>query len=148
MSHLSKGWSICQKVGPFVKRLVHLSKGWSICQKVRSICQKGGPFVKRVVHLSKGVPEPPITILLPGKCTGPRLCYLTCMCPTWKMHMLVGQIMMEPHCLRLQTILHSTSAQEKQWTKRSMLHHLPCMWSLLHQTTKDCPCPGLEKSFQ
>ena len=38
----------------FVKRLVHLSKGWSICQKVRSICQKGGPFVKRVVHLSKG----------------------------------------------------------------------------------------------
>ena len=40
MSHLSKGWSICQKVGPFVKRLVHLSKGWSICQKVRSICQR------------------------------------------------------------------------------------------------------------
>ena len=34
MSHLSKGWSICQKVR-------------SICQKVRSICQKGGPFVKR-----------------------------------------------------------------------------------------------------
>ena len=27
MSHLSKGWSICQKVGPFVKRVVHLSKG-------------------------------------------------------------------------------------------------------------------------
>ena len=24
----------------FVKRLVHLSKGWSICQKVRSICQR------------------------------------------------------------------------------------------------------------
>ena len=41
MSHLSKGWSICQKVGPFVKRVVHLSKGavhlskgWSICQRV------------------------------------------------------------------------------------------------------------------
>ena len=40
VSHLSKGWSICQKGGPFVKRVVHLSKGWSICQKVRSICQK------------------------------------------------------------------------------------------------------------
>ena len=47
MSHLSKGWSICQKggpfvkrCGPFVKRVVHLSKGWSICQKVRSICQR------------------------------------------------------------------------------------------------------------
>ena len=56
----------------FVKRLVHLSKGWSICQKVRSICQKVGPFVKRVihlskgaVHLSKGVPETPFPILLP-----------------------------------------------------------------------------------
>ena len=40
MVHLSKGWSICQKGGPFVKRVVHLSKGWSICQKVRSICQR------------------------------------------------------------------------------------------------------------
>ena len=27
VSHLSKGWSTCQKVGPFVKRVVHLSKG-------------------------------------------------------------------------------------------------------------------------
>ena len=44
MSHLSKGWSICQKGGPFVKRC--------------------GPFVKRVVHLSKGVPERSVPILL------------------------------------------------------------------------------------
>ena len=41
----------------FVKRLVHLSKGWSICQK-------GGPFVKRCGLFVKGVPERPLPILL------------------------------------------------------------------------------------
>ena len=51
---MSKGWSICQKGGPFVKRVVHLSKGWSICQK-------GGPFVKRCGPFVKGVPGLPFT---------------------------------------------------------------------------------------
>ena len=42
---------------------------------------------------------------------------------------------MEPHCLRdrLRMILHCT-AQEKQWTKWSMLHQLPLL-----QTTTFCP---------
>ena len=58
MSHLSKG-------GPFDKRLVHLSKGWSICQK-------GGPFVKRCGPFVKGVLEPPFTILLRGNKAAPE----------------------------------------------------------------------------
>ena len=39
------------------KYVSHLSKGWSICQK-------GGPFVKRCGPFVKGVPERSFTILL------------------------------------------------------------------------------------
>ena len=43
-SHVKTGKKIRES---FVKRLVHLSKGWSICQKGGPFVKRCGPFVKR-----------------------------------------------------------------------------------------------------